>query len=894
MATLPVPLLAFNRGLVSPLALARLDLKRLALSAEVMTNWIPKSLGPMSLRPGWEYIATTNGSKKAKHIDFVFSTDDTALIQITNQTMRVLIDDEVLTRPTVSTTITGGTFSDPTLPGWTDADEAGATSSWLTGGYLSLVGTRFNAAVRTQQVSLAGSDTGVEHGLRLVVARGTVTLRVGTTLGADDLIPESDLGTGAHSLAFTPTTSFYIRLSNKTQYAALVDSCTIDPGGALSLPVPWEEIDLPFLRWHQSGDIEFIACDGFQQRKIERRGIGRSWSIVLYEAEDGPFRIQNVTSTTLTASGLTGDITLTASSNLFKPSHVGALYKLDSVGQNVTATVTGQGQWTNSIRVVGVDNARVFQLTLTNLGGTGTTATLQRSVGEEGSWVDVTTYTTDQASISFDDSLDNQIVFYRLGVDTGDYSTGTITASLSYSGGSITGVARVTGYSSPTSVSAAVLSPMGSTTATDQWAEGIWSDYRGWPTSVRFYEGRLWWFGKNWNIGSVSDSYYSFDTAVEGESAPIIRTIGFGPVDFINWAIDLQRLLVGAEGAELSIRSNSLDETLTNENYNLKDASTYGSAPVQAIKVDGDGIYIDRATTGLNNLSFDTGKLDYGSGELTILYPQIGSPGFVHLAVQRYPDTRVHAVRSDGTVVMLVFNKAEEVKALIEIETDGEVEDVTVLPGSVEDAVYYTVKRTINGSDVRYLEKWALESECLGGTLNKQADSFFVYSGSPTTSISVPHLAGEEVVVWADGVDIGTDEDRQQTYTVSSAGLLALTESVANAVIGLHYQGQYKNAKFAFAPLEAALMEMQRVKALRLMLANTHAQGLRYGEDFDNLDELPLTEEEADVDPDSIWTSYDYMEFEFAGDTSVNPRMCLQADAPRPCTVLGAVPVIDT
>jgi len=33
----------------------------------------------------------------------------------------------------------------------------------------------------------------------------------------------------------------------------------------------------------------YVACDTLQQRKIERRG-ARSWSIVLYEPEDGPFR----------------------------------------------------------------------------------------------------------------------------------------------------------------------------------------------------------------------------------------------------------------------------------------------------------------------------------------------------------------------------------------------------------------------------------------------------------------------------------------------------------------------------------------------------------------------------------------------------------------------------
>ncbi len=49
---LNVPLYAFNRGVLDPLAMARADVKRTALSAAIQTNFIPRSLGAMALRPG--------------------------------------------------------------------------------------------------------------------------------------------------------------------------------------------------------------------------------------------------------------------------------------------------------------------------------------------------------------------------------------------------------------------------------------------------------------------------------------------------------------------------------------------------------------------------------------------------------------------------------------------------------------------------------------------------------------------------------------------------------------------------------------------------------------------------------------------------------------------------
>ena len=45
-------LFAMNGGEVSPLALGRVDLSRMRISAEVMKNCFPRVIGPMAARPG--------------------------------------------------------------------------------------------------------------------------------------------------------------------------------------------------------------------------------------------------------------------------------------------------------------------------------------------------------------------------------------------------------------------------------------------------------------------------------------------------------------------------------------------------------------------------------------------------------------------------------------------------------------------------------------------------------------------------------------------------------------------------------------------------------------------------------------------------------------------------
>jgi hypothetical protein len=294
---------AFNRGLVSRLGLARVDLeKRVALSAEIQTNFMPRTLGSMMLRPGFGYTGGTLNDDIAVHIPFVFAFDDTAIIELTDQKMRVKINETVITRPSVASQVTNGTFG-TNITGWTDADESGAVSTWASGGYAQLTGTDFNAAILRQQVTVGAADQNIEHALRLVIARGPVTLRVGSTSGGDEYISEASLNTGTHSLAFTPTGNFHITLFNRLSRITLVDTCLVESATDMEIDAPWLEADLDLIRWDQSGDVVFVACDGYQQRRIERRGT-RSWGVAVYAPEDGPYRAANTSRVTLTPVGL--------------------------------------------------------------------------------------------------------------------------------------------------------------------------------------------------------------------------------------------------------------------------------------------------------------------------------------------------------------------------------------------------------------------------------------------------------------------------------------------------------------------------------------------------------------------------------------------------------------
>lgn len=897
----------FNRGIVGATSLARIDLERMRLSAETQTNWMPRSLGSMMLRPGTRYLLSTLSNAKAKTIPFIYSTTDIAYLECTASYLRPIVSDAVITRPSVSTAVTSGDFSAGT--GWTLTATGGGTVT-ITGGKLTIASTVVDSyGTAEQTLTIAGGDQNVEHALRIVVDAGPINFRLGSSSGGDEYITATTLGVGTHSLAFTPTgASAYIRFEGRERRDLTVDSCTIEAAGDVTLPGFWTEDDLSLLRWSQSGDVVFIACYGYQPRRIERRAT-RSWSIILYDNQDGPFAAVSTDDTVkMTLAAAYGTTTLTASRPIFKSTHVGALFRVFTPGYNLPFSIGQNNVATPVVRVNGVGTAArlvKFVITGTWVG----TIQLQASYTDENSgFANIATqYTTINATFSYYDTADNSPVWYRVvftsytsgtATCTPDFgaapgSLGTLTSASTATGGRY-GIVRVTSLTSSTVVNVEVLSPPSSNIASNIWYEGEWSDRKGWPSAVDFHEGRLFMGGGDQIWGSVSDAYSSFDLTQVGDSGPIQRSIGRGPVQIINWMLPLTRLVVGTEAGEVGVRSSSFDEPLTPTNFSLKEISTYGSSRAQAVKIDTRGVFIDKSGQRLMEIAYLAEVQDYVTRDLLLLAPDINlNNPMIALVVQRQPDTRIHAIREDGTVLIYLYEPSEDLRCPVIYETDGVVEDAFVLPGTVEDSVIYVVKRTIGGVTKRYYEKWAREDECRGSTLNKQADSFILYSGASTTTITgLSHLEGEEVVVWGDGVDLSPldDDGVQTTYTVASGQITGLSSAVTSAVVGLPYTAQFKSTKLAYAAsMGTSLGQVKKVGHVGLVLYKTHYQGIRHGYDFDHLDALPLVKDGATIAANTIHDHFDEPMNPQRGSWDPDARLCLEAKAPRPCTVLGAV-----
>jgi len=554
------PLFAMNQGEVSKIALVRVDQAKMRLAAACQVNWLPFVLGPMMLRPGLEFVGEVLSDLPAKLVRFVFAKNDTALIELTNGVMRAWINDVLVERVAVATAI-----SDPSFAGggsWSTADTtAGCTVSIGAGVATLTCGARGGLARFKQTIAVASGDHGKEHGIRVVVTNGPVTLRAGSSDGLADYIAATKIDTGTHSLVCTPAGSVFLQIESTDVRAKTLTSVSIEDAGVLELPTPWGTGDLPNVRYDQSGDIVFTAAYGLQQYKIERRGSrpgARGWSVVLYRSDDGPFQQSASVKATFAPSVYDGNGTLSSDQPYFTPQHVGCLFRLFTDGQNRQVTLGARDAFSDAVRVVGVGTAsRNYNWTVS--GTYVGILTFQRSFdGADLGFVDIQTQasgftgtvSSSTGGTGGTPNLDNAICWERIGFKPGTPVAGAATIG---AGGSsyIVGntLTLVGGSGTPATYRVASVDGGGGVTAVTLLTPGLYTALPSNPAATTGGAGT----GCTLNVTAASTDYTSGSASVVstyagGGGFGICRVTGYNDPKSVN--IDVLQPFASLQGTQ--------------------------------------------------------------------------------------------------------------------------------------------------------------------------------------------------------------------------------------------------------------------------------------------------------------------------------------------------------
>ena len=837
---------ALNAGGVDPEAIARVDLEKMRIAGEhPVANLLPRVLGPLTIRPGTEMLTQTAGNASTRMVTFSRAIGTSYMLLLSEYEMRVMLNGAVQQVPAVSTAIASGS--------WSDVSTSPATATG--GASLTFAATSSASAKLRQTVTVALADRTLDNVLRVVVGRGPVVLRIGTTAGGEDLLADATLDTGTHKISVVPNAAtIYVELRSDDPVERTVSSINFEAvylGGAgdLVIPTPWSMTNVVALRTQQSIDVLYCG-DGYnQQRQIEHRG-PLSWGIALYRSNNGPF-IPGPSRLTMTPAALTGNTTLTASEGYFKSGHVGALIELTQTGKTVSSSFNANGQTSDYVTIIGISAGRTFQRTGVSSSFVGTIV-LERSFDPDDptSWTTYSTYVDAAAGfakIDVADGQDNLTVHYRYRVTA--YTSGSATMTLEYVSGVQIGRARVTGYTSATQVSIETIVNFGNTGATRNWRIGDWSSVRGWPRTPVIHDGRLIWFRQDQVYGSVSDDYTNFDDETIGDSGPFQRSVGSGGEEGVVWALALDKLTVGTAAFEAVIAASELDQALTPTAFTVRKPSRRGCADLNAVEYDDGAFFTQRSKRRLYDLHVPQGSNRFRSHEISRLNPAAFRNAIRKMAVQQQPDTRLYVVLWDGTMAVVTYDREDEVVAITTILIEGStIEDVAAIQDVDQDDIYVIVLRGGN----RYIERFAKEAAQRSVSTCALLDHYDVLTGSVSQITGATHLAGETVNVWADG-------ERRANVTLNGSGVGTLDGTYSRVVYGKSYTGEFRTVKLAYAAqLGTALGQTKRIAGAGLILANSCLDGIRIGRGSGTMDPMPdIVNGEART-PSQFFTHYDH------------------------------------
>lgn len=366
------------------------------------------------------------------------------------------------------------------------------------------------------------------------------------------------------------------------------------------------------------------------------------------------------------------------------------------------------------------------------------------------------------------------------------------------------GLAKITGFTSSTVVQATILKELSGVVASPPLAwsleDSVWSPNYGYPRTGTLHEQRLVVAGSTkypqtiW--GSRIAEYLDFTIGTDDDEAYSF-TIAADEVNPISFMASSKNLLAHTYGGEFSLKGG-VEKPITPTNVTIKPETPYGSKGVRPILVGKESVFVQRSGRKVRSMGFSFDVDGFKSPDISVLAEHITAPGGITaMTYQQEPDLLIWAIRADGGLLSCTFDRDQTVTAWAQHYTQGAFESVACIPNGDTDEVWVTVRRTVNGSTVRYVEILDDSFEPFITTPDPLAyppidppivygytvDSGIAANLSGGVSMAVNHLIGQTVDVVADGAVMGPQ-------TVPPSGLVAFDRPVQRALVGLHFSSR--------------------------------------------------------------------------------------------------------
>jgi hypothetical protein len=379
------------------------------------------------------------------------------------------------------------------------------------------------------------------------------------------------------------------------------------------------------------------------------------------------------------------------------------------------------------------------------------------------------------------------------------------------------GRAKIVKFISSTVVNAVAEFPFFDTSAiaSGDWEletgyEDVWSATKGWPRSVTFHQGRLFFGGSKSRPSTIWGSkvglFFDFE-AVEGlDDDAVEATLDTNTFNAIVDIISGRDLQVFTTGGEFYVPQEGLTP-ITPTDFFLSTTSRNGCKEGVRVKQLESGIlFIQRQGKALSEIAYSDTQLTYITSKISLLSGHLlKNP--TRMDIRRAVATDENDLlliinESDGTIVAFSLLRLQNVIAPSEFTTVGSFVDVGV---DITD-IYTIVKRDDNGADKYYVE--VFDNTYLTDSGVK---------GTTASSLDMSHVDGATVNVISDGyVELNQVADSAVTFvnppTASSEVGLPINVEVKTMPVDLKIQtGTRIGFKKRIVEVNALLYETQNL-----------------------------------------------------------------------------------
>lgn len=725
--------------------------------------------------------------------------------------------------------------------------------------------------------------------------QGGLNRRPGTRYVCE--VKDSSKTTRLVRFEFSTTQAYVLEFGHNYIRFCANDGQVLNGAGTAPLEVTttYTESELFDLAFAQSADTLYIAHPNHAPAKLQRQS-ATSWTLTSIAFLDGPYLPLNDTATTLTPSGLgPGSITVTASAITGINNNTG--FQTTDVGRTIrikNGTAWGWGKITARASTTSI-TVDVKQA----IGGVQATATATVDVPSG----KVTAVTVTNAGNGYGAAPN---VTFTGGGGSGASASGGITLDT----GTIAAIQLASGGTGYTSAPTVEITPPAGTTAaaTTNWRLGLWGGTNGYPSTVTFFEDRLYWGGCTQYPqridGSVVSDYENLQpteyNGVVTDADAVGFTLNANDVNAIRWMVSDERgLIIGTAGAEWLLRATAFGYPITPTNVQAKPSSFYGSAKVQPIKAGRYTLFVQRDARKLREMGYLFQIDGFQALDVSAVSEHLLLNGITQMALQKTPQQIAWMVRGDGELIGMTYEKEQEVIGFHQHAFGGysnaghtdaaNVESVACIPApdGTRDEVWVLTQRYINGQIKRYIEVMTK----MWNTGDNVADAVYLdcsssYSGSPATHISgLTWLEGETVQVLADGA---THPD-----CVVSAGAITLNFAASKVQVGYTYNSDAKTLRIEAGGADGtSQVKLKRIHRVGVRLLDTI--GLQIGPSFSDMEIVPFRSSADAMDEglpafsdDKAWISINDS-YTRAG------QLCLRQAQPLPANVQLIVAQLET